>query len=96
MGRELPVLFSLAREALLNCVNCGFSRCEVHHIRSRGAGGQDDDFNLVPLCRKCHTEIHMRGAVTFTEENKKFRDFVESKGWTIETVGDRKRLVRSD
>ncbi len=25
-----------------------------HHIRSRGAGGSDEDSNLIQLCNRCH------------------------------------------
>ena len=31
---------------------------DVHHIRSRGAGGTDDVGNLICLCRRHHIEVH--------------------------------------
>jgi len=49
-------------------------RCEVcgepppsdpHHIKSRGAGGDDIPDNLLALCRDHHTEIHMIGISRF-------------------------------
>lgn len=36
------------------CVN-GF---DVHHIETRGSGGDDDPGNLVCLCRKHHNAVH--------------------------------------
>jgi hypothetical protein len=32
----------------------------VHHIRPRGAGGNNDPDNLLPICLACHGEIHAR------------------------------------
>lgn len=29
-----------------------------HHLRSRGAGGDDDPVNLLALCTACHTGPH--------------------------------------
>lgn len=31
------------------------------HIRSRGAGGPDEEWNVIPFCRKHHTEQHKIG-----------------------------------
>ena len=41
------------------CEYCGnrFS-LQVHNIRSRGAGGDDVEDNLICLCWKCHREAH--------------------------------------
>lgn len=36
-----------------------------HHIKSRGAGGTDDAFNLLPLCVGAHNEVHVKGLRTF-------------------------------
>lgn len=32
-----------------------------HHIKSRGAGGGDDNTNLLALCGVCHARIHQEG-----------------------------------
>lgn len=40
-----------------------------HHIRSRGAGGDDSAENLLPLCTSHHTEIHQIGTDTFAERH---------------------------
>jgi hypothetical protein len=47
----------------LPCCICFGSPSDPHHVRSRGAGGKDED--TVPLCRLHHTEVHQKGAVTF-------------------------------
>ena len=50
-------------------------RCEIsdcrswsahpHHIRTRGAGGDDESVNLMGLCTMHHTQIHQIGSETF-------------------------------
>jgi 5-methylcytosine-specific restriction endonuclease McrA len=39
---------------------------QVHHVRSRGAGGHDEAGNLVNLCFRCHDRVH-RGLVTLDQ-----------------------------
>jgi 5-methylcytosine-specific restriction endonuclease McrA len=41
------------------------SPAESHHIVSRGAGGPDEDWNVLNLCRKCHSEVHVNGWLAF-------------------------------
>ena len=31
---------------------------EVHHLKTRGRGGDDAETNLVTLCRMCHGILH--------------------------------------
>jgi len=39
------------------CCVCGAQKADVHHFpRTVGAGAED--FKVIPLCRKCHTEYH--------------------------------------
>lgn len=49
-------LFKEMHKKLKWCQLCGISEAglEIHHIRSRGAGGDDIKSNLVMLCKKCH------------------------------------------
>jgi len=42
------------------CQNCGTSEClQVHHIRPRGALGDDTPENLITLCADCHDRLHL-------------------------------------
>ena len=50
------------------CAACGRTPVDAHHIRTRGAGGDDRLSNLLPLCRVHHTEIHKIGKQTFFEK----------------------------
>ena len=44
-----------------------------HHIRTRGAGGDDRPENLLALCTDCHTEIHQMGTFTFARRHPSVR-----------------------
>lgn len=54
---------------------------EIHHIKTRGSGGSDEPYNLVPLCREHHTEIHTKGNSFMANKYKSFKDFLEANGW---------------
>lgn len=59
------------------CIACGESyldRC-FHHIKTRGSGGTDDSYNLMPLCFLCHTEIHLIGMVKMADRVNQFGDY---------------------
>lgn len=50
----------------MNCIACGsLPPVDADHITTRGAGGDDTEDNLMPLCRKCHTLRHKLGIKTF-------------------------------
>jgi hypothetical protein len=46
----------------LVCCGCGQPADEAHHVISAGIGGgmgtKASDFLTLPVCRKCHDEIH--------------------------------------
>jgi len=48
-----------------HCERClrGFplEMLDMHHKKTRGAGGGDTDDNTELLCRECHTKIHSYG-----------------------------------
>ena len=55
------------------CEICGNYSSAPHHIRTRGAGGGDEDENLLALCTSHHTEVGI-GILTF---GKKYQQFWE-------------------
>jgi hypothetical protein len=57
---------------------------DIHHIRSVGAGGRNDPFNLVALCRYHHCLLHHIGLNKFTEKYSSFKEFLENRGWYID------------
>jgi hypothetical protein len=54
-----PAAIKAARKKF--CQNCGAYNEEgwhVHHIKTKGSGGDDVAENLVTLCPACHTKVH--------------------------------------
>jgi 5-methylcytosine-specific restriction endonuclease McrA len=68
----------------LPCLVCFSRPSDVHHIKTRGSGGDDQEFNLANLCRRCHSRLHHIGQVTFASKEWRFMDHLEQNGWRIE------------
>jgi len=81
----------------LRCLACGKAPpSEAHHIKSRGSGGGDDWFNLIPLCPDHHTQnadgfAWHRGKILFLKNHPHVLEHLEKLGW--ELIGD--KLIRS-
>jgi 5-methylcytosine-specific restriction endonuclease McrA len=56
------------------CQVCGKARTEVHHIHTRGAGGDDVPENLIGLCRECHNRVHAGNGLTPDDLRRILRD----------------------
>jgi 5-methylcytosine-specific restriction endonuclease McrA len=66
----------------VGCVACGATPpVDACHIKSRGAGGGDDWFNIIPMCRKCHTEQHTIGWIQFTKKYSHVNEHLKLLGW---------------
>ena len=78
----------------MSCLVCGASKTEKHHIRTRGAGGPDDEWNLLDLCRFHHQEAHKIGVITFIEKYLAVQSYINENGWQIEELFGRKQLKR--
>lgn len=44
------------------CFLCGEPQTDAHHIEAGGTGTKGSDTHTIPLCRKCHNEVHQEGA----------------------------------
>jgi 5-methylcytosine-specific restriction endonuclease McrA len=66
------------------CLVCSSKNVDVAHVRTRGAGGPDEEFNLMPLCREHHTEQHKIGIITFMRRYPSVAAYLSTAGWTIE------------
>ena len=51
------------------------------HIVSRGAGGPDLEFNIIPLCRREHQFQHQLGWKIFFERWPVVWIYLETLGW---------------
>lgn len=69
----------------LNCIAClpvkNNNDTVAHHIKSRGAGGDDISSNLMPLCVKHHAEVHTYGLSIFSNKYSIVKMFLENNGW---------------
>lgn len=59
--------------------------CDPAHVVSVGAGGPDTEWNVVSLCRKCHSLQHSLGIRTFMKMQAEFRFNLRELGWTWDT-----------
>lgn len=67
----------------LNCVACGARGSEGHHVKTRGSGSTDDHWNLMPLDRKCHTEVHQVGLNKFSAKYRGAQNWLLSNDWSF-------------
>ncbi len=65
----------------IECLICGSLETTVgHHIKSKGAGGDDSKYNLVPLCVIHHNEIH-KSLMAFSDKYKIMHIFLVNNDW---------------
>ena len=66
---EMPVYTCWVKTQ--KCMTCGNQADDPHHIMGHGLGGMGtkaDDLFVIPLCRKCHSELHA-GVKDFEEKH---------------------------
>ncbi|HAY0338491.1 TPA: DUF968 domain-containing protein [Escherichia coli] len=66
---EMPVYTRWVKTQ--KCMTCGTQADDPHHIIGHGLGGigtKADDLFVIPLCRKCHNELHA-GVKDFEEKH---------------------------
>lgn len=68
------------------CIISGISPCEFHHLKTRGAGGLDVEWNMMPLSREKHSEAHHLGLRRFVEKYPQARSWMIKRGWEFDPV----------
>lgn len=76
----------------VKCLICNSSQTDKCHIKSRGSGGKDDNWNLIYMCRFHHTAQHQYGWKKFTEEFPIVGDKLKEMGWEF---NEHNKLVRA-
>lgn len=70
------------------CVSCNwFAENEVcfHHLYGRKAHGTiNEEWNLLPVCQRCHNEVHNVGLTTFASENIWVEEWLLNHGWQFD------------
>ena len=75
------------REAA-KCIICG-NQAERCHVKSRGSGGTDDDWNIMSMCRKHHQEQHFIGWTVFYFKYPEVQPILRDKGWSLDSYTNR-------
>ena len=69
----------------LPCICCGKyteNGNAFHHLKSRGSGGTDDSWNLVPCDMMCHTKyFHLKGLTWTAEKYPRVKEFLLKNNW---------------
>jgi hypothetical protein len=65
----------------IGCIVCGSWEVERTHIKSRGSGGSDGEWNIILMDRRCHQEQHTIGLNRFAMKYSAFKKELERKGW---------------
>lgn len=63
---------------------CSRRGCDPCHIKSKGSGGPDEEWNLIGLCRNHHIESHKIGWFAFCEKYPSVMNQLMSRGWKFE------------
>lgn len=69
---DLPCLVCMKEEENAVC---------FHHVKTQGSGGTDDSWNLMPLCFKCHEEVHKKGLSLFSALYIQVGKWLSQNGW---------------
>lgn len=63
------------------CLACYRIPSDPCHIRSRGSGGGDFEWNIVPLCRDHHVEQHKIGWDSMRRKHTRVDQMLTLLGW---------------
>lgn len=74
------------------CIVCNKKPVDIHHLETRGAGGDDTRENCYPFCRTHHTMIHKIGIATFVNTFPRFEKKMRANGWDL--IGGKWRLAK--
>lgn len=58
--------------AMIGC----FGEVCAHHIKTKGSGGDDVPYNLIPLCMKHHEEIHKTSIIRMAVEYPGIHNYI--------------------
>lgn len=64
------------------CIICGQRPSDPDHVVTRGAGGEDSERNVWPLCRRHHTERHTLGLRRLAHKYSAAMEALQKRGFT--------------
>lgn len=66
------------------CVVCNRVGSDPCHIKSKGSGGGDFPWNVMPMCRRHHSEQHTSGMTTFAHKYANVHKWLTAHGWEFD------------
>lgn len=88
-----PKNLKKVREDFCVILICRRKKVDAAHIKSRGAGGGDEEFNIISLCRTHHSKQHQLGWQGFALRYPEVMKALSDKGWIFIEGG---KLTRRD
>jgi hypothetical protein len=76
------------------CLICSNPQTDRCHIKSKGSGGKNEDWNLIQMCRAHHSESHTLGWYRFSNKYDIVRKELDRKGWEFVDRFGFPKLVR--
>ena len=64
------------------------------HIKGRGAGGGNEEWNILYMCRDCHRFQHAKGFSALVKKYNHLDKILVDKGWKLEPVIGQIKMVR--
>lgn len=68
------------------CNQAGENKITFHHVKSRGSGGTDDSWNLMPICLTHHNETHSKGNSWMVSQYYGFKKWLLDNGWEYDPM----------
>jgi hypothetical protein len=56
-----------------------------HHVKTRGSGGCDSDWNKMSLCQSHHVEVHKIGLVSFSKKYSQIKSWLLRNDWEFDS-----------
>lgn len=70
----------------LPCVVCGVLGCDPCHVATFGARGIEEEWSMIPMCRKHHTEQGDIGWIRMCAKHLGARAAFIERGWEFNTA----------
>ena len=70
-------------KCLLHNLDCHYvnGKVDLDHFKTRGSGGGNETWNLMPLCRYHHQERHRKQRIDMYRKYWQYKDWCDFNGW---------------
>lgn len=78
-----PKIYNLFKKELCQINNDCLGPLDIDHVKTLGSGGKDEEFNLMTLCRKHHSEKGQKGLIYMSAKYPRVNLFLLQNGWRL-------------